>query len=394
MNTFTRFLAIAALVVLGCTIWAPPATAIPPADNFTIRTLDAAGNLLPGGTFRGWNCTRWNGDSFWTCGSLNNFAWFNDGLTTSGTIGNSFNQEVPQIFGWSNDNDQCVVVEQVTAPAGYAPERVPAMVCKGPGGWTSANASGITLTADGRTFTQGMGAWTVTNDAQTLRSVLSLANTPAMTLTINNVDGATGALLPGGQFEGFACIVPNNEPDWTCNSLNVPDYPWFADGLTKRGTTGTSYTDQMDHESQWTSPVNECLIVREVSPPSGYVAKPGYMMVCKGEGGWTPANAAGISITPVRGGPTYTGTAGEWTITNVTATRTTTLSLSSKQKETSSTTTAPAPTSAVVPAQSARGIGANTGATDAAGADVLIPASVLGAIVLGLVGARKARKHQ
>ena len=220
--------------------------------------------------------------------------------------------------GWSEPISHCLMVEEATPPKGYLPSPAPLLVCRGPGGWTTANAAGVELTLNGRTYTAGAGAWTITNVEETLSTTLTLVNVPWPTLTIAKVDAA-GALLPGATFEGWSYSKFDGEPTFTC--IPLTDDPWFAPGLTQTGTTGTSFADEIYIEGDGGPWVNQCLVVRETAPLAGYLPAGDPAVVCLGPGGWTTANAEGQRIE-LAGGTRFTAGAGQWTISNTEATRT------------------------------------------------------------------------
>lgn len=142
--------------------------------------------------------------------------------------------------------------------------------------------------------------------------VAAHADATSGNLEFRKVD-LTGALLPGAEFEAYSCTKLNNDPDWTCTSLNT--YTWFRDALKNTGTTGQAFGNQMDQDGGWDLPVGHCVVVREVSPPEGYLPQGGTAVVCRGPGGWTVENAADVAI-PLPSGEVVRGSDGGWQITN------------------------------------------------------------------------------
>ncbi len=173
----------------------------------------------------------------------------------------------------------------------------------------------------------------------------------AGTVTIKKVD-AKGRLLPGATFEGWSCTSFDGDPMFTCVSLN--DYPFFRDDLPNTGITD-ALTNEVYTQGGWNLPVNQCLVVRETAPPEGYIAAPDPLVVCKGPGGWTVANAAGIELD-TSGGTFRGGSLGSWKVTNNQSTVATTMTLVNR-KESSTTPSQPETTP-----QTPRGIGADTDA--------------------------------
>lgn len=113
-------------------------------------------------------------------------------------------------------------------------------------------------------------------------------------------------------------------------------------------------------EGGWTLPVNDCLVLREVSAPAGYVTRSAPLMVCKGPEGWTTANSKGFTITPPAADFTVTGgQLGDFTVTNDSETWVTTISL------TNTAIPKPTPAPTPTPVSPTRGVPAKTSADEA-----------------------------
>lgn len=318
-----------------------------PQPKVTFSKVTAGGKLLPGGMFRGATCTRWPNDLSWQCQDLGEYPWFNGvpvpsgeqpdtGLWLTGTTGNKFSEDIQMRGGWSVAIMHCLAVQELEPPDGYVARTAPALVCPGPGGWTAANAAGITVEpwGDGLVVAGGLGDWQVTNVAPTRTTTISLVNEPTPTLTFEKVDAA-GKLLPGGNFVGQSCTRIGDEPDWTCLPLHVHD--WFNElGLRATGSTQDNSSTQIDTEGGWDLPIQHCVTIAETSPPPGYLAEPDPALVCRGPGGWTVENAAGITLGSIKGG------LGAWTVTNDPVSKATTLRLANARPLVIATPTTPA----------------------------------------------------
>lgn len=76
-----------------------------------------------------------------------------------------------------------------------------------------------------------------------------------------------GNLLPGGAYAGLSCTRFNNDPDWTCISLN--DYSWFEhtndapsfDSLRKSGVSN-KFTCEIDMEGTWAEPIQHYIVLQ------------------------------------------------------------------------------------------------------------------------------------
>ena len=174
---------VGAIVGLGLALaLAAPAGASGSPGTMTINKVDSTGALLPGGSFDGWTCSKFDGDPDLTCVSLKDYPWFAPGMTEVGTSGDSYTTDIPRVGGWDLPITECLVLRETAAPIGYAVRTGPAFVCRGAGGWTEQNAvaalrPGLTgVELDGTLFKPGLGDWTVTNDATTLRATINLVN--------------------------------------------------------------------------------------------------------------------------------------------------------------------------------------------------------------------------
>lgn len=128
----------------------------------------------------------------------------------------------------------------------------------------------------------------------------------------------SGKLVAGGNYSGWSCSRLAGEPGWTCTDLN--DYWWFRN-LTPRGTTNNYYSSEIDLE-----PEGFCIVLEETAAPTGFEARPDYVLACNGANGWTPGYAPpGTAITI--GQRTFKPQYGDWKIANDAAAKTTVFSL-------------------------------------------------------------------
>ncbi len=352
-------LAVALAVVVGGLVLgtaSPAAANDPPPQSVVIQKVDTSGVLVPGGKYLGYSCTRWDNDIEFQCQSLDDYAWFNNtdepppgdppvtwGLSRTGSTESSFMQDIPTRGGWNLPIQQCLIVREMVAPTGFELASAPAMVCKGPGGWTVENAGfEITPVPGGVTYKGGLGDWTLKNEPSTLTTTLTLVNR-SPSLTFKKVD-ESGKLLPGASIVGWSCSQFDGDPDWTCITLN--DYGWFRDGLRDTGLADRYMADIVT-EGGWSLPVIMCVVLYEKTPPTGYLSRTAPALLCKGPGGWTVQNTYGLdgkagTADDVRitiEGVSYKGGLGDWKVTNDAVTHATLVSLMN-----------PRPTAVAVPA--------------------------------------------
>ncbi len=138
-------------------------------------------------------------------------------------------------------------------------------------------------------------------------------------IIVEKTDG-DGRLLPGGVFLGYNCVNVSNSGEWICEDL--ADYPWFNGtegeaGLRRSGSTQDGFVNDIPLRGGWTTPIQHCLILGEVTAPDGYLLRDRPALLCRGEGGWTVENASsavpeGLAV----GGHTYLPGLGDWTVSN------------------------------------------------------------------------------
>jgi len=201
-RTFLR--ALAALLLIGA-IAASPAQASGNVGRLTLNKVDASGALLPGATIDGWMCTFLDGEPEATCTDLTVYEWFTDGMTDTGTT-DRFTSDLDMEGSFSLPISACFIFQERIAPSGHVLKDKPAVLCKGPHGWSAEDAAGLTfyLHADGSmdskpsaapgdiAYAGGAGDWTITNeqitseDGATFHATVTLVNekipaTPAPT---------------------------------------------------------------------------------------------------------------------------------------------------------------------------------------------------------------------
>lgn len=205
----------------------------------TITKVDSTGALLPGATFDGWMCTKYDTEPSFTCISLNDYGFFTEGLTNDGTTGTAYGEELDREGGWTIPIGECIVLQEKTAPTGYAARKAPALVCRGPGGYSVENALiAVPQHEDGqyleietavgtRQFTPGLGDWTVTNDAATLTTTISLVNT-RVTTPRPATPATTDPCNPAGTASNVAWATPL--------PASTASVKWSETGTTRTAT--------------------------------------------------------------------------------------------------------------------------------------------------------------
>lgn len=280
------------------------------------QKVDEKGALLPGATFEGESCTRWENDLNWQCQSLNEYSWFNQGLADIATTNNSFGDEIPmrgtEATSCSDDRLSHIVrIREVTAPAGYDAINGWNVICQTVDGWV---ADGGAVAPNGEETASLQPGVTINVENNIITFVNKKSPTPVMPeLTINKVD-QDGKLLPGATFAGMSCTKFDDEPDWTCVSLN--DYYWFREGLTEIATTAQKFTNEIDMEGTLATSCSDprmshFVAFRELSAPNGYDYVPGWNVVCQTVHGWIADGEAipGGGITLEGGTAILTGSA-------------------------------------------------------------------------------------
>ena len=243
------------------------------------------GELLNGASFNGWSCVRWDNDADFQCQIC----------VTTGRLGQS---------------SSALCGRRGRVPAVVLPRESVRDGVQGSGRLDERQRPGSDRPAQGRRRQRHqdlLDHGSLDRHQRRERSTAWVADEPGYAsglksgspLIINKVD-ASGALLPGATFEGWNCTAFDGDPEFTCTSFDR--YPWFTQDLTTTGTTGDHFSQEIVMEGGWMLPVNDCLVLREVSAPAGYVTRSAPLMVCKGPEAGPPPTARG-SRSP-RPGPT------------------------------------------------------------------------------------------
>lgn len=119
------------------------AQSTPQNFGLTFEVRDATGNLLPGATFEGLTCIKWDNDPLWQCQDLNEYVWFSQGLPETGTTGDSFWNDIQMRGNASSmcledpeiNSQHMVLIKQKTAPAGYTITDGWLATCMNKDGW-------------------------------------------------------------------------------------------------------------------------------------------------------------------------------------------------------------------------------------------------------------------
>lgn len=350
---------------LGVLLGAPAlanAQVQPAEGTILFQKIDEHGRVVPGAEFDLQFCYS-RDDEPWSCGPYDgDLSWFN-GTDTPGSDGDqepyrsltktgfsdAFTTWVPVRGGWSEPIELCLGIRETVAPTGYLPASVkasePALVCRGPGGWTVENAINsatenrdavsVTFAGDDTVYGPGLGAWTVVSTEDPFYTVFTLQNDPYPT-TVQKVD-ADGELLAGATFEGESCVRWDEDTEWTCESLSEETLADLASGLTtlEATTEGRAFfSDEQfaafqaqleesgaDHPyaetNVFVAPVDECVAIRETAAPDGYEAKSAPVVVCKSKTGWTTAYAEELGFVGHFDDAEVAPTLGDWVIDNV-----------------------------------------------------------------------------
>ena len=137
-----------------------------------ISKVDENGNLLPGATFEGEHCTKYDDEPEWTCVALSSWSWFRDELTNKGTTDcftTSIDAEYNDAATSCANTRQVVEISELSAPQGYAHIDGTSVICRVGNGWVADGQaipgysngvkgslqSNVTMTANSITFHNG-----------------------------------------------------------------------------------------------------------------------------------------------------------------------------------------------------------------------------------------------
>lgn len=140
----------------------------------TIEKVDQDGNLLPGGKFAGMSCTRFDGEIDWTCISLDDYAWFREGMTNDATTYDYFSNEIEQE---SPIAESCsdprlmhiVLIREIKAPAGYIGTEGWSSLCQTIHGWIADTSNDSPVETEDALLNIGHLADGVTTDGSTVK---------------------------------------------------------------------------------------------------------------------------------------------------------------------------------------------------------------------------------
>lgn len=106
----------------------------------TINKVDQDGKLLPGATFEGYHCTRYDNDTYFrSCEFLIDYEWFTDRLPSTGTTGETdFSVEETDATSCASSTVfDLLIIREVTAPAGYKGISGWSVYCHTVNGWVA-----------------------------------------------------------------------------------------------------------------------------------------------------------------------------------------------------------------------------------------------------------------
>ena len=116
-----------------------------------------------------------------------------------------------------------------------------------------------------------------------------VANFPLTTIQEIRMDklGEDGKLLKGATFTGKWCTAVDDEPEYTCMSMDSWDE--IIGALSNAGSTGRGW-NTVDRDNGWQN-THQCIYLKETAAPAKHVLRDAPLAVCDGPDGWSAENA-------------------------------------------------------------------------------------------------------